>query len=85
MAAMTGSSVYRVRVGRLVVDGAPEVRTDLLVLGVREELSALLAAGLPAAEVGRELVIDIDALPYQAGRAVAGALYDRVIGEVGDA
>jgi hypothetical protein len=82
---MTDSSRYCVRVGRLVVDGAPEVRTDLLILGLREELTALLAAGIPAAEAGRELVIDIDAQPYQAGQAVAGALYNRAIGEVGDA
>lgn len=69
---------------RLIVDGAPHVRGDLVALGVREELRALLAAGPPVADSDLELVIDADGQPYQAGEAVAAVLYKRVVAVADD-
>ncbi|MBL7501511.1 hypothetical protein [Frankia nepalensis] len=74
----------RVRVERLVVDGAPGVPADLLAGAVADELRRLASRGAPPAPVAAELPVDPVGDPVGAGRAIAAALHARLLAEVAD-
>jgi hypothetical protein len=75
----------RVRIDRLVVDGAPGVRADLLATSISDELARLAGGRLAAVEVPRELRVDLVRDPDAGGREIAAALHARLMTEIADA
>jgi hypothetical protein len=75
----------RVRIDRLVVDGAPGLRADVLAATLTEELTRLAAGSAAAAQVPRELCVDLVGHPDSGGCEIAAALHARLMTEIADA
>ena len=80
MGAVTGP--VRVHIERLVIDGAPDVRGDLLGEAIVDELRRLAAIGAPPI-VDREVTVDIEQSPVAGGRGIAAVIHAQLIAEVG--
>ena len=77
---MTGP--VRVHIDRLVIDGVPDVRGDLLGAAMVDELRRLAVTGAPPIDVD-EITIDIELSPVAGGRAIAAVVHSMLIAEVG--
>ena len=81
MAIMNRPSRVRVHIERLVVDGAPDVRAELLSEAIVDELVRQASTGAPPSNLPDELAVDIVRDPVASGRAIAAAVHTRLIAE----
>lgn len=79
---MTRPDRVRVRIERLVVHGAPDLRAELLAEAIVSELGRLASAGAPPSSPPDELAVDIERDPVAGGRAIAAVVHARLIAEV---
>jgi hypothetical protein len=82
---MTTARRLHLRIERVVIDGAPEVRGERLVPAMVEELERCLADTRTPVEQAEELTVEVGRAPEAAGRAIARALYAELPAEVRDA
>jgi hypothetical protein len=81
---MTRPVRIRVRIDRLVIDGAC-LRGELFAAVIAEEFTRLAAAGAPPSAVADEVDADLVQAPVPAARAIAAALHAQLLAEVADA
>lgn len=79
---MTRPGRVRIHIGRLIVDGAPEVRGELLFDAMAAELVRLASTGAPPSGPPYEHAVDIVRDPVAGGRAIAATVHARLIAEV---
>lgn len=75
----------RLRIDRLVVDGLPQVRADILADAIAEELKRLAARNEPPTPIGPELDVDLLQGPERGGREIAAVIHARLLAEVAGA
>ena len=82
MAVMTRPRRVRIHIERLVVDGAPDVRAELLSEAIVAELARLASVGTPPSNPPDYLAVDIVGDPVASGRAIAATVHTWLIAEV---
>lgn len=76
------TAAARVHIERLVIDGAPDVDSRILVASLLEALRERLSEQRPARIAMPEIVTDVEQDPGASGAAIAEAVYARILAEV---
>ena len=84
MGGVTRPGRIRVRIDRLVLDGASGARGELVAAAITEELTRLAASGAPSNAIPDRVEADLVNAPVAAGRAIAAALHARLLAEASD-